>query len=421
MTACTARAGRGSKLRPRSLMARLVYQVLLLAALALLFGPDSPAQAGGPYYGEPITLPGVTVAADPHVIRVGATYYMYPTANDTAVEAWSSTDMVNWEHVGIVWGPAIPGNWNDHGLWAPDVQAFEGKYYMYYTANQKIGVAVADQPEGPFIDVYDHPLIGAGYGGTEETSIDANVFRDDDGSFYMYCTDYIWWISVIRVSPMSDPVTVNADWRLLIVPGLSWETFYAEGPYMVKHDGVYYLMYSGSSTSTPFYAVGYATADNPLGPFHKYEDNPILRVDWFYDFWGPGHNSVVTDQAGDRWIFYHTKTDLELDWNRVPRKNQLDFDAQGNMYVVLYDDDTVDDDTVDDDTVDDDTVDDDAVDDDTIDDDTADDDIADDDSVDDDAIDDDLDDDAIDDDETDDDSAGQLDDDSETDDNACGC
>jgi len=327
-----------------------VFYFLLFFCGSVIFCCEKKADAGGPYYGEPLNLPGVTYAADPHVIRVGDTFFLYPTADDTAIEAWSSTDMLNWTHVGIVWGPAAPGNWNDHGLWAPDVLAHEGKFYMYYTANQKIGVAVADQPSGPFIDVYDHPLIGGGYAGTEGNSIDAHVFRDDDGSLYMYCTCYLSFISMIRVSPMTDPSTVNADWRIVIIPGLSWELFYAEGPYMVKHGGAYFLMYSGFSAMTPFYAIGYATADNPLGPYAKYEGNPILHVDWAYDFWGPGHNSVVMDEAGARWIFYHTKTDTAVDWNRVVRKNQIDFDANNNMYVVLYDDDTVDDDFDDDDT-----------------------------------------------------------------------
>jgi beta-xylosidase len=268
------------------------------------------------------------------------------------VECWSSTDMETWAYEGVVWSPPSPDGWNNTLIWAPHMLVWEGCYYLYYAANQMIGVAVADSPTGPFLDVYDRPLIGGGYCGTPGLSIDADVFADEDGSLYMYCTDNDPY-SVIRVSPMSDPVTVACDWTTLFYPGLVFETFWAEGPWMVRHEGRYYLMYSGGSTALPYYAVGYYLADNPLGPFEKFEGNPILHVDWEYDFWGPGHHSTVVGPDGALWIFYHTKIAPSYGWERELRKNKLDFDTEGNMYVVLYDDDSTDDDSTVDDTGDD--------------------------------------------------------------------
>ena len=151
---------------------------------------------------------------------------------------------------------------------------------------------------------------------------------------------------------MEDPLTVVGDWKVSVFPGPTWEFFWAEGPWMVKRGGVYYLMYSGNSAMLPFYAIGVATASDPMGPFTKYPGNPILEVDWKNFFYGPGHNSVVEAPDGALWMFYHTKDQHLVGWARSVRRNRIDFDDHGNLYVVLDDDD--DDDSADDDFADDD-------------------------------------------------------------------
>ena len=308
-------------------------------------------------YGEPILLPNAATAADPSVIWVDGVYYLYPTTTQNSVECWSSADMEAWFFEGVVWGPAPAGAWNDDQVWAPDVFVHDGKYYLYYSANLKIGVAVADHPAGPFVDVYDHPMIGAGNGNTLFRSIDAHVFADDDGALYMYCTFYLPF-SGLRVSPMNDPVTVTGQWEHLMLPNVfSWERFINEGAWVLKHQGTYYLMYSGDGANLPGYSLGYATAHSPLGPFEKFEGNPILSQDANWDFWGPGHNSVTTDDSGRLWMFYHTKTTSTVSWDRRIRKNRIDYDDQGDLYVVLFDDD--DDDDNDDNDNNDDSIDDD--------------------------------------------------------------
>ncbi|MCZ7583455.1 MAG: family 43 glycosylhydrolase [Deltaproteobacteria bacterium] len=236
---------------------------------------------------------------------------------------------------GVVWGPAEPGAWNDDNVWAPDVFEDEGQYYLYYSANMRIGVAVADDPTGPFVDVYDQPFIGTGHGGVPFLAIDAHAFRDDDGALYLYTTGYHPF-SFIRVFTMVDPVTVNEDWTELIGPKFfGWETFINEGAWIVKHGGVYYLMYSGNDVRIPFYAIGYAMSDSPLGPFVKYERNPILHVNWEHEFYGPGHNSAVEGPDGDLWIFYHTKLNPGQNLLRRVRKNRLRFTGDGQLWVDI--------------------------------------------------------------------------------------
>ena len=372
-----------------------------------------PAVTAGPNYGAPLVLPGATTAADPSAIRVDDIYYVYATTDTKTVQGWSSADLMDWQPTGAVWGPPPPGAWNDDLIMAPQVLPYEERFYLYYGVGHYVGVAVADTPTGPFVDVYEHPFFGGIYTG------DPAVFQDEDGSLFMYCT-CLAPFSSIRVLPMSDPVTLTGECRLLLVPGLlNWEGFLVEGPWMIKRAGTYYLMYSGFLATLPWYAIGYATAADPRGPFTKYDGNPILQVDWAYDFWGPGHNSSVTSPDGRILMFYHTKTEPASGWDREIRINELAFTTDKELYVVLGDDDdSTDDDAVNDDITDDDAIDDDdTADDDAINDDTIDDDVTDDDATNDDAIDDDAtNDDAIDEDAADDDAADNDDDDSR-----CGC
>ena len=94
--------------------------------------------------------------------------------------------------------------------------------------------------------------------------------------------------------------------RLVIKPTEAWEKdggTVTEGPFMLLHDGVYYLTYSGSHYVSPRYAVGYATSDSPLGDYEKYDLNPIMVGNTYVH--GTGHHCIVTDKHGEMWIVYH--------------------------------------------------------------------------------------------------------------------
>src|SRR5699024_1050690 len=103
-----------------------------------------------------------------------------------------STDMVNWEPQGQVYTGNTQDSWATDHFWAPEVYHFNGRYFMFFSAqwrhnpdneleNFRIGVAASDSPLGPFEEISDQPLFDPGY-----PIIDANVFQDDDGTFYLY-------------------------------------------------------------------------------------------------------------------------------------------------------------------------------------------------------------------------------------------
>ena len=325
---------------------------------ALILFSATSAWAG---YGPPLMLPDVTTAADPEMIEVDGVFYLYVTSSAVDFRCWSSTDLVNWRDEGVVFPQPPAGAWNDFDVWAPEVHRDGDDFYLYYAANNMIGVAHADNPLGPFVDVYDHPFVGGGYGGVEGHAIDPTVFQDDDGQRYLYFAGYRPFSSICVV-PMIDMVTIDDEPATVIRPGFwNWEQFLTEAPWMVKHDATYYLMYSGYGADRPNYAVGYATADNPLGPFFEAAENPILHRDDAAGIYGPGHNCTIVGPDGRLKIVYHTKQQFTIGWDREIRVNDLCFADSGKMYVGLdgctasSDDDAVDDDqAADDDLTDDD-------------------------------------------------------------------
>ncbi len=137
---------------------------------------------------------------DPYVLYVkGDQYYMYGTGGvQNGFAAYSSPDLVNWKPKGRFGMPGNTNGWSDStagwdgAYWAPEVYEVNGKFYMFYSAqwkdnptkefeNFRIGVAVADKPTGPFVDLNNHPIFDPGY-----PMIDANVLFDTDGRLYLY-------------------------------------------------------------------------------------------------------------------------------------------------------------------------------------------------------------------------------------------
>ena len=100
-----------------------------------------------------------------------------------------------------------------------------------------------------------------------------------------------------------------------------------EGPWMLKLNGVYQLMYSGSDGQSIYYSIGLATAPSPIGPFLKYQNNPIFSG--LPDIYCTGHGSVEYDKSGQLWHLYHQKPDTTIGWIRDICLDKVGFDEQG--------------------------------------------------------------------------------------------
>ncbi len=289
--------------------------------------------------------------ADPHVIKVDHRWYLYGTSSDEGFECWSSGDLAEWRYEGLVWRPT-PGTWNDQRkLWAPHVQPARDGYYLYYSANYRIGVAFSTSPAGPFEELRDGPFVGKGAGGVgdghlpfagtdlwyldfDEFAIDAAVYEGRDGSLTFYFSRYQPW-SVIQAIPMEDHATLAAvpPRTLLDARLASWECLTREGPFVIEHGGTIHLMYSGGFYFLPTYAVGDSLGSDPLGPFERRTDNPILATTPSGALIGPGHHSVVAGAHHDLLMFFHTKVSSDSSGDRRVRYVPISFDADGRIQL----------------------------------------------------------------------------------------
>ncbi|AGZ46185.1 glycoside hydrolase family protein [Actinoplanes friuliensis DSM 7358] len=247
---------------------------------------------------------------DPGAILVDGTWYAYGTNNAAAnVPVLTSPDLVTWTGAGDVL-PEV-GKWAEAGnTWAPEVIAADGGYLLYYTARSRatnrqcIGVARATEPQGPFVDDADEPLIcQADEGG----SIDASPYADESGALWLHWKNdgnALGRPTHLYGSRLSkDGRTLEGKTVRLLTNDAAWEDHVIEAPQLVRHDGKLFLFYSANAFDKDVYAVGYAECDSPLGPCRKASENPILRTSPAAA--GPGHSFLVTTPAGETWLLYH--------------------------------------------------------------------------------------------------------------------
>lgn len=272
---------------------KLIRYASIVLGMVMLAGHAHAAEREAP---KP-SLPGLH--ADPHIALFGDTYYIYPTTDgnpgwmSTAFGVWSSKDLVNWKDEGTILDLKKDVAWADVRAWAPCIATKGGKYYFYFSADQRIGVAVADSPTGPFREPLGRPLIEKDAYRCQ--AIDPMVFIDDDGSAYLYFGQGN--CNVVKLN--DDMISFPADAVKRITP-----KGYNEGAFVFKRNGIYYLMWSEHDTRDPRYSVAYGTSDSPLGPFRKAEGDPILRQKGIVR--GAGHHSVVKAPDKDEWyIVYH--------------------------------------------------------------------------------------------------------------------
>lgn len=276
--------------------------------------------------------------ADPEGIIYDDTYWIYPTwsdlyENQTFFDCFSSKDLVNWtKHSSILDTTEV--KWAKRAMWAPSVIRKEGKYYLFFGANDVhegeiggIGVAVSDRPEGPYKDLLGKPLINEIVNGAQP--IDQFVFKDDDNRYYMY---YGGW-------GHCNVVQLNDDFTGL-VPFEDGEVYkevtpanYTEGPFMFRKNGKYYFMWSEGGWGNPDYSVAYAISDSPFGPFNRIAK--ILQQDSTVAT-SAGHHSIMhVPNSEDYYIVYHRRplNDTARD-HRATCIDRMTFDKDGYINPV---------------------------------------------------------------------------------------
>ena len=277
--------------------------------------------------------------ADPEGIIFGKTYWIYPTYSapynkQVFFDAFSSPDLVNWtKHSQVLDTTNI--KWAKRALWAPSIIEKEGKYFLFFGANDiqndqeegGIGVAVADSPEGPFIDYLGKPLIDKFHNGAQP--IDQFVFHDPSGQYYLI---YGGW-KHCNIARLKNDFTGFEPFEDGTVFREITPEDYVEGPFMFVRNGKYYFMWSEGGWTGPDYSVAYAIADSPFGPFKRV--NKILQQNSEIAT-GAGHHSVIRVPGTDRWyIVYHRRPLTETDRNsREICIDRMYFDENGLIRPV---------------------------------------------------------------------------------------
>jgi len=230
--------------------------------------------------------------------------------------------------------------WANRNAWAPCIieKKINGryKYFYYFTAAQKIGVAVADEPTGPFVDS-GKPLVAekpAGIKGGQE--IDPDVFTDPQtGKSYLY-----WGNGYMAVAELNeDMVSLKSDPVQIIKVDRS----YREGTYVFYRKGTYYFMWSEDDTRSPNYRVRYGTSTSPTGPLAIPADNIVIQKNEAEGIYGTGHNSVIQIPGTDDWyIVYHRftypngiKMGEAAGYNREVCIDKLVFRADGSIQETI--------------------------------------------------------------------------------------
>ena len=286
--------------------------------------------------------------ADPDVLYSEKTgkYYIYPTSDGywgwsgDYFKVFSSDNLVDWTDEGVIIDLKKDVSWANRNAWAPCIveKKIDGQYnyFYYFTAAQKIGVAVADNPTGPFTDsgkaLIDFKALGVNRG----QEIDPDVFTDPKtGKSYLY-----WGNGYMAAAELNDDmISINKKTMKL----MNVDHTFREGAYVIYRNGTYYFMWSEDDTRSPEYKVRYATSKSPLGKLTIPENNLVIKKNPEAGIYATGHNSAIQIPGKDEWyLVYHRftvpkgiKMGRPAGFHREVCIDKLEFDAEGNIIPVV--------------------------------------------------------------------------------------
>jgi arabinoxylan arabinofuranohydrolase len=285
--------------------------------------------------------------ADPDILYAEKTgkFYIYPTSDGftgwsgTYFKTFSSKDLVHWKDEGVILDLPKDVSWGKRNAWAPCIieKNIDGKYkyFYYYTAAQKIGVAVADDPAGPFVDS-GKPLIDSyPEGVTRGQQIDPDVFTDPrTGNSYLY-----WGNGYMAGAELNkDMVSIKKETIKVLTP----DATFREGTHVLYRNGIYYFTWSEDDTRSENYRVRYGTTDSPLGKINIPQNNLVIAKDTATGIYATGHHSTIQIPGKDEWyIVYHRfnypkgiKMGEAAGYNREVCIDKMEFNSDGAIKQV---------------------------------------------------------------------------------------
>ena len=258
---------------------------------------------------------------DPAPYVHGDTLYLFVDHDEDVTEnnyftmkdwlLYSTVDMVNWTYRGTPITSKTFSSWakQDNDCWASQCIERNGKWYWYVTATVKdggypaIGVAVADNPAGPYVDKIKKPLV-KGWG-----KIDPTIIIDDNDQAYLYYGNGnfgLWYAklnkSMTSINTTLGEVTVNIKSETAFGPYKGYnddsspKSNLEEASWIYKRNGKYYLEYAAGGVPEHW---AYSTADNVTGPW-TYQGKILGQADNSFTI----HGGSV-EFKGHHYMFYH--------------------------------------------------------------------------------------------------------------------
>ncbi|HHV87094.1 MAG TPA: family 43 glycosylhydrolase [Petrimonas sp.] len=279
--------------------------------------------------------------ADPFILLHEDVYYAYGTHSNDGIEVFTSNDLKTWrkaEKLALHRDDSYGEKW----FWAPEVYLVNGKFYMYYSAQEHMCVAVSDSPLGPFKQTVQKPML------ENEKNIDNSLFIDDNGTPYLFFDRFNDGLNIWVAELEPDLMTIKTETlHPCIHVSQEWEEVWPrvnEGAFVIKRNGVYYMTYSANSYESPFYGIGCATATDIMGEWTKYPHNPVLQKPG--NLVGVGHSSMFTDKKGSLRIVFHAHRDAssihprdmyisKVGFREVNGENQLYIDDNYETPILI--------------------------------------------------------------------------------------
>ena len=318
---------------------RLKALAILLTTASSFFASDANAQ-------NPI-IHG-QFSADPTARVFNGRLFVYPSHDIISpveperkwfsmadYHVFSSDNLTNWtDHGMILSQEQVPwGNPKAYSMWAPDCVEKDGKYYFYFPDAPKegrgfgVGVAIADNPWGPF-KAQPTPIKGLG-------GIDPCVLRASNGQ------NVIFWGAggIVQAKLKDNMLELDGEpQRLTYLPQAGLQ----EGPFAFERNGKYYLTYpwvrykkgdkneKGEVLDNPTEALVYCMSDSPMGPW---EYKGVIMKEHENGCW-TNHHSIV-EYKGQWYLFYHHNDySPKFDKNRSVCVDSLFFNADGTIQEV---------------------------------------------------------------------------------------
>lgn len=261
-------------------------------------------------------------------------------------------------------GTQTPLAWNSGAnvdIWAPDVVASNGTYYLYYAlpwepdtlgGEALIGLATSTGPTGPWTDQgfilqswsnSSAPPTGWGFtAGTGYNAIDPAPFTDASGNWWLSFGSWFDGIHLVQLDPGTGKPAANAQ-----TPVIAYRLAGEEGSFIYPWtvNGTQYYFYFASinacCSGTSPYRIIVGRSTSPTGPFvdrggqDLAQQGGTILLSTHSNIVGPGGQSVFTDTVNGTptpTLVYHY---YDRNNNGTPTLgiNRIGFTADGWPYV----------------------------------------------------------------------------------------